>query len=122
MSGSGAEAGGVTLSLTVTKITLTGQLLIFHPLLLLARRKEQRRLGSGSLEQDGPRSIVAMKKEEQTGGRSITPDLENDNVMRTKRASGFRNDWIGTRRALTPCGAHVSACRVRRRCYHRPLP
>ena len=32
-----------------------------------------------------------MKKEEQTGGRSITPDLENDNVMRTKRASGFRN-------------------------------
>ncbi len=46
---------------------------------------------SGSLEQDGPLSIGAMKKEEQTGGRSITPDLENDNVMRTKRASGFRN-------------------------------
>ena len=32
-----------------------------------------------------------MEKEEQTGGRSITTDLENENVMRTKRASGFRS-------------------------------
>jgi len=31
-------------------------------------------LGSGSLEQDGPLSIGAMEKEEQTGGRSITTD------------------------------------------------
>ena len=47
--------------------------------------------GSGSLEQDGPVSIVAMKKEEQACGRSITTDFEKDNVMRTKRASGFRS-------------------------------
>ena len=45
---------------------------------------------SGSLEQDGPVLIVAMKKEEQTRGRSIITDFENDNVMWTKRASGFR--------------------------------
>ena len=48
-------------------------------------------LGSGSLEQDGPASIVAMKKEEQACGRSITTDFEKDNVMRTKRASGSRS-------------------------------
>ena len=47
-------------------------------------------LGSGSLEQDGPLSIVAMKKEEQTRGRSISTDLENDSVMRTKRARRWR--------------------------------
>lgn len=39
-------------------------------------------MGSGSLEQDGPLGIVAMKKEKQTGGRSMTTGLENDNVMR----------------------------------------
>jgi hypothetical protein len=47
-------------------------------------------LGSGSLEQDGPLGIVAMEKEKQTGGRSMTSHIEKDNVMRTKRASGFR--------------------------------
>jgi hypothetical protein len=49
-----------------------------------------RQVGSGSLEKDGPLSIVAMEKEEQTGGRSMTTDLENDNVMRTKRARRWR--------------------------------
>src|SRR5260221_13281987 len=32
-----------------------------------------------------------MKKEEQTGGRSITTDLENESVMRTKRARRCRS-------------------------------
>jgi hypothetical protein len=31
-----------------------------------------------------------MKKEKQTRGRSMITDLEKENVMRTKRASGFR--------------------------------
>jgi len=48
-------------------------------------------LGSGSLEQDGPFLIGARKKEEQTGGRSMTSDLEKESVMRPKRASGFRS-------------------------------
>ena len=53
--------------------------------------QKRRVLGKSSREKDGPLSIGAMEKEEQTGGRSITTDLENENVMRTKRASGFRS-------------------------------
>ncbi len=49
------------------------------------------KMGSGSLEQVGPLCIIAMKKERQTSGRSMTSDLENDNVMRTKRARHFRS-------------------------------
>jgi len=41
--------------------------------------------GSGSLEQDGPLSIVAMKKRSKHAS-CIPTDLEKDNDMRTKRA------------------------------------
>jgi hypothetical protein len=44
-------------------------------------------LGSGSCEKDSPIEIIAVEKQEQTGGRSMTTDLENERVMRTKRAS-----------------------------------
>ena len=39
-----------------------------------SNRSEKVEKGSGSLEQDGARSVVAMKKEEQTGGRSMITD------------------------------------------------
>ena len=48
-------------------------------------------LGSGSLEQDGPLLVVAMKKEEHKQTSCISTDLEKDNVMRTKRARRWRN-------------------------------
>ncbi len=35
--------------------------------------------------------ILAMKEEQETGGRSMISDLENERVMRTKRASRWRN-------------------------------
>jgi hypothetical protein len=45
----------------------------------------------GSLKKDGPLPIVAMEKEEQTDERSITTDLEKDNVMQTKQARRWRS-------------------------------
>jgi len=55
-----------------------------------ALEKSRKEFGSGSLEQDGSLGSGAMEEEEQARGRSISTDLEKENVMRTKRASGFR--------------------------------
>src|SRR5258708_15605906 len=59
----------------------------------LHQRCDQKRCKgwSGSFEQGGALAMGAMEKEEQTGGRSITTDLENDHVMRTKRARRCRS-------------------------------
>ncbi len=68
-------------------------------------------VGSGSYEQDGPLCIVAIGEEKQTGGRSMSTDLENDNLMRTKRASRWRSvlfqrsTW-----ALSPVSLPTAVC------------
>ena len=54
-----------------------------HGIIGKIREKQE---GSGSLEKESPVCIVAIEKEEKTRGRSISIDLEKDNVMRTKRA------------------------------------
>jgi len=56
MSGSGAEAGGVTLSLTVTKIALTG-LTVYHILLTYATTVQPTPPQSVETLRD-PRSVI----------------------------------------------------------------
>src|SRR2546421_10357647 len=57
--------------------------------------------GSGSLERESLIVILAMKEEQETGGRSMISDIEKERVMRTKRASRWRkvffhrSTWAG---------------------------
>jgi hypothetical protein len=44
-------------------------------------QKMRRRWGSSSFEKDSPVEIVAMRKEEEASGHSMTSDLEKESIM-----------------------------------------
>jgi len=53
----------------------------------------------------------AMKEEQETGGRSMISDLENERVMRTKRASRWRNVFFQrSTGALPPLCLPTAVC------------
>jgi hypothetical protein len=67
--------------------------------------------GSGSCEKDSPIEIIAVEKQEQTGGRSMTTDLEKERVMRTKRASRWRSVFFHRSTwAVSPVSFPTAVC------------
>src|SRR2546430_13988488 len=60
---------------------------------------------SGSLERESLIVILAMKEEQETGGRSMISDLGKERGMRTKRARRWRN---GVFPRSTRAGSSVS--------------
>jgi hypothetical protein len=72
--------------------------------------QSSKKSGSGSLEQDGLVSIVAMKKKEQAGLVHYYR-LGNHNVMRTKRARRWRSVFFQRSTwAVSPVSFPTAVC------------